>query len=63
MRNADLILEKIGVQAERMSLGYDRHGFERGKKTHFKARPGKLFETDGDDPTHENIVDAKTDKP
>lgn len=41
---ANEILSKLELQANRMSHGYDRHGFERGHVTHFKAKEGDLFD-------------------
>lgn len=32
-----------------MSHGYDRHGFDRGRVTHFKAKKGSLFDEQVDE--------------
>lgn len=50
-------------QADRMSHGYDRHGFERGKKTHFKAKRGKLFDTEDEEPIAEGEFGPGNNQP
>lgn len=42
-----------------MSHGYYRHGFERGRKTHFRARKGKLFDTEEEDASQEDRISLK----